>query len=101
LTSDILDCIEQEWTPRQKTDFFAKVNIEAIGFYPACLRVDTATDLLYSQKEHDHKKDYRTNLKGAHVENSTACHNWFGFSLGKEFIDILRPNGRYIRRKPR
>lgn len=90
LTSDLLDCIELEWNPRQKDDFFSKVVIEAIGFYPASLRVETAQELINKQSSHDGRKDYKSVMKGVHIENSTTCHNWYGFSLGSEFIDVLK-----------
>jgi hypothetical protein len=92
LTSDILDVILTEWSPRQRKDFFNKVEIETLMFYPASLRVDTPQELLNTQKEHNKTKpyDFPITSAGCEMDDPTECHSWISFSLGEHLIDLLK-----------
>ena len=90
LTSDLLDIIENVWSPRQREDFFAQTEILAIAFYPKSLQVSSVQEM---QEEYTHfqgKPDFTTTLTGSEVVNEQDCHVWTTFPMGELFIDLFK-----------
>ena len=86
LTSDVLEVVNQ-WTPRQRDDFYEKTEVIAIAFYPKSLRVDLET---FKTTRPD--KRFSTRAKGLKAFDliTPDNHTWTSFNMGEFFTDIFR-----------
>lgn len=90
LTYDLLDIIRNVWSPRQQEDFFNKVEILAVAFYPAPLQLETVSQVLQAQEESEGQGDFITTLQGMEVVNALSNHSWTTFPMGELFIDLFK-----------
>ena len=90
LTSDLLDIIENVWSPRQREDFFNKIEILAIAFYPKSLQVSSVLEVSDALDSFQGNPDFATTLAGAEVINSQDCHVWTTFPIGEQFVDLFK-----------
>ena len=90
LTSDLLDIIENVWSPRQREDFLNKTEILAIAFYPQSLQVSSVQEMQERYAQFQGKPDFTTILTGAEVVNEQDCHFWTTFPMGESFIDLFK-----------
>lgn len=86
LTSDLLDVIDQ-WTPRQRDDFYSKCEVLAVAFYPKSLEL-TVEEFKKSTSE----KSYRSRSKASNDFDliTQGNHQWCKVKLGEFFTDIMR-----------
>jgi hypothetical protein len=90
LTSDVLDIINNVWSPKQREDFFSKTKILSIGFYPKSLQLESKEELYLKYFNHIKGRDFKIECERANIMNEDVCHAWFCFSLGSEFIDVMK-----------
>ena len=90
LTSDLLDIIENVWSPRQREDFFNKTEILAIAFYPKSLQVSSVEEVSKAHDGFQGNPDFTTTIQGAEVINAQDCHIWTTFPMGEQFIDLFK-----------
>lgn len=90
LTSDLLDIIENVWSPRQRDDFLNKTEILAIAFYPKSLQVPSVEEVSKAHDGFQGSPDFATTLTGAEVINAQDCHVWTTFPMGEQFIDLFK-----------
>jgi hypothetical protein len=85
LTSDLLDVIDQ-WTPRQREDFYSKCEVLAIAFYPSSLQL-TVEEFKQTTKT----KRFTSNSRAAKEfqQITQENHYWCAVPLGEFFTDIL------------
>ncbi len=90
LTSDLLDILENVWSPRQREDFFTKAEIQTIAFYPKSLEVSSVQEMNQGHAHFQGKTDFTTTLTGSEVVNEQDCHLWTTFPMGEFFIDLFK-----------
>ena len=86
LTSDLLDVIDQ-WTPRQREDFYSKCEVLTIAFYPKSLELSVE-----EFKNCKTEKRFKSRSKVTNqFEEITQCNQqWCRVHLGEFFTDIMR-----------
>lgn len=86
LTSDLLDVIDQ-WTPRQREDFYSKCEVLAIAFYPKSLELTVE-----KFKKSTSEKSYQSRSKASNDFDliTQGNHQWCKVRLGEFFTDIMR-----------
>ena len=86
LTSDILEVVNQ-WTARQRDDFYNKTKVIAIAFYPKSFRVDMDTFKTA-------RPDKRFSTRAKELKNFDLItpnnHVWASFNMGEFFTDVFR-----------
>lgn len=86
LTSDVLEVVNQ-WTARQRDDFYNKTKVIAIAFYPKSFRVDLDT---FKTARPD--KRFSTRAKELKTFDLITPNNhvWTSFNMGEFFTDVFR-----------
>lgn len=91
LTHDLLQVVDKEWSPRQRKDFYDKVELHAIGFYPKSLKVETVEEVKNIHHLHEGHYDYNPQkLPGIEIDRPSDPHAWTSFSLGRDYIDVIK-----------
>ena len=86
LTSDILEVVNQ-WTVRQRDDFYEKTEVIAMAFYPKSLRVDLET---FKTTRPDKRFSTRAKDLKAFDLITPDNHVWASFQMGEFFTDIFK-----------
>jgi hypothetical protein len=86
LTSDLLDVIDQ-WTPRQRDDFYSKCEVLAIAFYPKSFELS-----IDDFKNNPLEKTFRSNSQASNGFEliTQSNHNWTRVNFGSFFTDLMR-----------
>lgn len=86
LTSDLLDVIDQ-WTPRQRDDFYSKCEVLTIAFYPKSFELS-----LDDFKNNPLEKTFKSNSQASNGFDliTQSNHNWTRVNLGSFFTDLMR-----------
>ena len=86
LTSDLLDVIDQ-WTPRQRDDFYSKCEVLSIAFYPKSFELS-----IDDFKNNPPEKSFKSNSAASNDFEliTQSSHNWTRVNLGSFFTDLMR-----------